>query len=608
MTPHWYELVRQLQTSPDNDSGQPRKSLDQTNVSSLLTEAVRVASQDSDWNSSGLPESLQRALDLCDKQGPAAASAAALRLLDFQHIVEAKSSNSPKGSPKQGPSLAPTTEPPVPRVEPQRKDSQSCTSVPVITIKRSSESRSIPTTTTIVLQPSSVNSSAAQHSRPVLVNPLAEPTLSLQSTPRKNGAHESTKLHVLKSKNGRSNGSQHTALSKSSPHTDAAVNQPSHIVREVSNDSDKSCESAGTAKRSRPQNNGADSPAVAESSKRQKGLCGLERVVSLSTVLRCVDTRADKEGSFDAAVGQRSATVHEVTEGLPDIKSRTVATKLHSGSSEEDAAKTPAVKVASTNTSRAAPGASGASLGSNRAGEEKPATVTITLSADSAQRLKAQAAESGLHQSDSGLARVLGDNPQIFASVIGPPISGQISPLSFPPLPLSSPPPLVQVPMHIPPLKLEPLQGGSSGVRFEAKLPDPRQIDGAQLQSSASTELDQGSLQTSLWSGKVKHKLGHSTVDLFYMTALIPEKYLEQFPPTLFVTSLATQKDVKLGRHFVMRCRLDFLTEKQLGKLQMLAQGKVVAICRLQHCTVTLVPYYDKHRALRVVGFMLSDE
>ena len=205
-------------------------------------------------------------------------------------------------------------------------------------------------------------------------------------------------------------------------------------------------------------------------------------------------------------------------------------------------------------------------------------------------------------------AGVLGDNPQIFASVIGPPISGQISPLSFPPLPMSSPPPLVQVPMHIPPLKLEPLPGGSSGVQFEANLPDLRQIDGGQLQSSASAELDQGSLQTSLWSGKVKHKLGHSIVDLFYMTALIPEKYLEQFPPTLFVTSLATQKDVKLGRHFVMRCRLDFLTEKQLGKLQMLAQGKVVAICRLQHCTVTLVPYYDKHRALRVVGFMLSDE
>lgn len=162
--------------------------------------------------------------------------------------------------------------------------------------------------------------------------------------------------------------------------------------------------------------------------------------------------------------------------------------------------------------------------------------------------------------------------------------------------------------MHIPPLKLESLPKGTSGLRLEAGLPDVRQIEGGQLQTAAGAEPDQGSLQTALWSGKVKHRLGNSTVDLFYMTALIPEKYLEQFPPTLFVTSLATQKDVKLGRHYVMRCRLDFLTEKQLGKLQMLAQGKVVAICRLQHCTVTLVPYYDKHRALRVVGFMLSDD
>ena len=160
--------------------------------------------------------------------------------------------------------------------------------------------------------------------------------------------------------------------------------------------------------------------------------------------------------------------------------------------------------------------------------------------------------------------------------------------------------------MHIPPLKVEPLHGGVQIGKFGSKLADSRQSEGEQ--SAPSAELEQGSQQTVLWSGKVKHRLGSSTVDLFYMTALIPEKYLEQFPPTLFVTSLATQKDVRLGRHFVMRCRLDFLTGKQLGKLQMLAQGKVVAICKLQHSTVTLVPYYDKHRTLRVVGFMLSDE
>ncbi len=100
-----------------------------------------------------------------------------------------------------------------------------------------------------------------------------------------------------------------------------------------------------------------------------------------------------------------SQLVHRA--GVSGIQNRTVASKLHSRSSEEDAAKNPAVKVASTSTSRASPGANGASPGSSRAGEEKPATVTITLSADSAQRLKAQAAESGLHQSDSGLASKL---------------------------------------------------------------------------------------------------------------------------------------------------------------------------------------------------------
>ncbi len=102
MAPHWYEFVRQLQRSPGSGHENSRKRLDQKGVSDVLTEAVAVARKDSDWNSSGLPESLQRALDLCDKQGPAVAIAAALRLLDFQHIVEAKSSNSPKGSPKQG--------------------------------------------------------------------------------------------------------------------------------------------------------------------------------------------------------------------------------------------------------------------------------------------------------------------------------------------------------------------------------------------------------------------------------------------------------------------------------------------------------------------------
>ena len=102
MGTHWYELVRQLQGAAELEPERSGKQLDQWNVSGVLSKAVEVARKDSDWNSSGLPESLQRALELCDKQGPAAAIAAALRLLDFQQIVKAKSGNSPKGSPKQG--------------------------------------------------------------------------------------------------------------------------------------------------------------------------------------------------------------------------------------------------------------------------------------------------------------------------------------------------------------------------------------------------------------------------------------------------------------------------------------------------------------------------
>lgn len=105
MPPLWYELVKRLERlqRPAESHGQTADSLTRQEVASLLEQAKDAASKNSDWSSSGLPESLQRAQDLCDKQGPSPAIAAALRLLDFQHIVEAKSSSSPKStSPKQG--------------------------------------------------------------------------------------------------------------------------------------------------------------------------------------------------------------------------------------------------------------------------------------------------------------------------------------------------------------------------------------------------------------------------------------------------------------------------------------------------------------------------
>ena len=40
----------------------------------------------------------------------------------------------------------------------------------------------------------------------------------------------------------------------------------------------------------------------------------------------------------------------------------------------------------------------------------------------------------------------------------------------------------------------------------------------------------------------------------------------------------------------------------------MLANLKRVLICGLQHCTVTLVPHFDKMNALQIAGFLLSDD
>lgn len=122
-----------------------------------------------------------------------------------------------------------------PVVETQLSDSLSRTSVPVITIKRSSESRSIPTTTTIVLQPSSVQSNFAQRDERQSASSHSEASFGARRLAPTDGQMDCTKLHVLKSKNGRSNGYSSTPLSKSPPSIAPVAHQPSHIVREVQN-------------------------------------------------------------------------------------------------------------------------------------------------------------------------------------------------------------------------------------------------------------------------------------------------------------------------------------------------------------------------------------
>ena len=65
---------------------------------------------------------------------------------------------------------------------------------------------------------------------------------------------------------------------------------------------------------------------------------------------------------------------------------------------------------------------------------------------------------------------------------------------------------------------------------------------------------------------------------------------------------------MKLGKHVVAQCSLGDLEERQSQKVKALAVMRLVAICELQHCTLTLVPFTDSQQGLRIVGFMIADD
>lgn len=116
---------------------------------------------------------------------------------------------------------------------------------------------------------------------------------------------------------------------------------------------------------------------------------------------------------------------------------------------------------------------------------------------------------------------------------------------------------------------------------------------------------------TTVWSGKVKHRHRDSTVDLFCMTCLLPDKLAEQFPPTLFVSDLVSRASMRLGPYYSVKCRVDFLTEVQQQKLDRLASMGLVADCRLQHCRLVLVPTHEaptrgRPAELAVKGYLVA--
>ena len=70
---------------------------------------------------------------------------------------------------------------------------------------------------------------------------------------------------------------------------------------------------AGNTRRTRSRDEEAESSDGSNGSKHKRSR--MERVVSIGTALRCVDRETERNGSFDDAVGELPATVHEMTEG-----------------------------------------------------------------------------------------------------------------------------------------------------------------------------------------------------------------------------------------------------------------------------------------------------
>lgn len=63
-------------------------------------------------------------------------------------------------------------------------------------------------------------------------------------------------------------------------------------------------------------------------------------------------------------------------------------------------------------------------------------------------------------------------------------------------------------------------------------------------------------------------------------TASLCCRYLEQLPPTLFVTELLARSAVQMSKHYIVQCQLGFLTDRQLTKLQVSEQPSVLPLRR----------------------------
>lgn len=660
----WHSLVSQLIAGGSITA-------QSSSVKEVLQSAVLAARQDPKWSGSGLPESLEKAAKLCDTAGAAAGVSAALQLLDFQHIVARTTSPgkpavarpaSPVNDPTTGSEQTAATTPPassrvvtsaaglLPRLVAASTASASSRAAaespaaaattgssstpkpePIVVVRHGEKTGPPATATQGTLAADTVAAAAistpaqqsqqqqqatspAANSAPMLlpsaaIAPAAAPAvLEAAATIHKGPsaldvlgsaaeAMSASEAASMQGPNGRPSKSPASpdkhhkdapagaATVSARALADAAVNategmqaRPSPFGTEQQQQVLPGSRSPGQRKRDRET-----SGSSGDSEHRPLKKRGMVRAVSINTVLKCVDRRNEAQGSVEAAVGSRPTTVEDVTDG-------------HSGMQR---AHSTGQGLAAAERAWQEPNAPQPSPGRDRQGAA-PAGRKHAGHALHMHRSGSGSIMTHSHMHSNGIGKTLWH----LAGSQAAPANTTTSPSGTPPLApssLAAPALRPQIAMPIAPLKLEPLPGVHSSRALQGSRSDPGALH---LQSSpGNTES-----KTALWSGKVKHKLGSSTVELFVMTCLIPEKYLEQMPPTLYATELAPQRDVKLGRHYVMRCRLNFLSDRQTKKLHMLASGKMVAKCALQHCSITLVPHFDRDNHLGVIGFLLAED
>lgn len=107
------------------------------------------------------------------------------------------------------------------------------------------------------------------------------------------------------------------------------------------------------------------------------------------------------------------------------------------------------------------------------------------------------------------------------------------------------------------------------------------------------------------WQGRLLHRRSSRVADLCSLAVQMPAVYHDQMPAVLYATELAHRRAVPLGRHVVCRCTLlATTTQRQLAALAAMAQAQLVAVAPLQLCELVLVPYFDSHARVRVVGFL----